>query len=75
MLYGVSPIGLGHVARAVAVGEELRRRGIALVYATGGNAAEFLRSYGFAVKDAITEPVPKVVSGEMKNASTWYFRY
>ncbi|MDV3276849.1 MAG: hypothetical protein LYZ69_00100 [Nitrososphaerales archaeon] len=75
ILYGVSPIGLGHAARAVAVGEELRRRGFDPIYASGRNAVEFIRSYGFVVEDVITEPVPKVVSGEMKSASTWYFRY
>jgi len=75
MLYGVSPIGLGHASRAVAVGEQLKDRGVDPVFATGGPAARFVSSYGFRVRDVITEPVPRVVSGEMKDASLWYLRY
>jgi UDP-N-acetylglucosamine--N-acetylmuramyl-(pentapeptide) pyrophosphoryl-undecaprenol N-acetylglucosamine transferase len=75
VLYGVSPIGLGHATRAVAVGEELASEGADPLFATGGNAAGFIRSYGFEVEDVVTEPVPHVVHGEMKNASLWYLRY
>lgn len=75
ILYGVSPIGLGHASRAVAVGGELAARGAEVRFATGGSATAFLRSYGFEVEDVITEPVPHVDSGEMKNASLWYLRY
>ncbi len=75
LLYGVSPIGLGHASRAVAVGEELGRRGMDVEFASGGNAAEFLSSYGFRVHDVITEPSPRVSGGVMKDASLWYLRY
>ena len=75
VLYGVSPIGLGHASRAVAVGNELVKRGAELLFATGGNAVDFVESYGFRAEGVITEPVPHIVSGEMKNASLWYLRY
>ncbi|MDV3243893.1 MAG: hypothetical protein LYZ66_01810, partial [Nitrososphaerales archaeon] len=75
ILYCVSPIGLGHATRAVAVGQELAKKGHELVFATGGYAAEFLEGEGFRVEDAIVEPVPKVRGGEMKNAARWYFDY
>ena len=75
VLYGVSPIGLGHASRAVAIGAELSSKGVVPLFASGGNAAEFVRSYGFEVEDVVKEPTPHVVSGEMKNASLWYLRY
>lgn len=75
LLYGVSPIGLGHATRAVAVGERLAEAGVEVVFATGGPAADCLRNSGFKVEEAVTEPVPRVEDGEMKDAVLWYFRY
>jgi len=75
VLYGVSPIGLGHASRGVAVGQELEAAGVEVVFASGGNAASHLSSYGMNVRDVIREPVPAVRGGEMKNASLWYLRY
>jgi UDP-N-acetylglucosamine--N-acetylmuramyl-(pentapeptide) pyrophosphoryl-undecaprenol N-acetylglucosamine transferase len=75
ILYGVSPIGLGHATRAVAVGEQLKGRGVEFLFATGGPAAAFISDYGFDVEEVVTEPVPRVVSGEMKDAALWYLRY
>jgi len=75
VLYGVSPIGLGHASRAVAVGQELEKAGIDAVFATGGNAAEYISSYGMKVQDVVREPLPAVRGGEMKEASLWYLKY
>lgn len=75
ILYGVSPIGLGHATRGVAVAERLRNLGAEVLFASGGQAFEFLRSYGFETQDIISEPVPNVRNGEMKGALAWYFRY
>jgi UDP-N-acetylglucosamine--N-acetylmuramyl-(pentapeptide) pyrophosphoryl-undecaprenol N-acetylglucosamine transferase len=75
LLYGISPIGLGHATRAIAVGKELAASGLDILFATGGPAAQCLRSSGFQVSDVVTEPVPNVRDGEMKNAALWYFRY
>jgi UDP-N-acetylglucosamine--N-acetylmuramyl-(pentapeptide) pyrophosphoryl-undecaprenol N-acetylglucosamine transferase len=76
ILYGVSPIGLGHASRAAAVGLKLRERwSLEPEFATGGPAVGFLRSYGFSVYDIVSEPVPAESGGEMKMASLWYLRY
>jgi UDP-N-acetylglucosamine--N-acetylmuramyl-(pentapeptide) pyrophosphoryl-undecaprenol N-acetylglucosamine transferase len=75
ILYGVSPIGLGHASRSVAIGLKLREKSIEPEFATGGPAVEFLRSYGFKVHDIVTEPVPSESGGEMKMVALWYLRY
>jgi UDP-N-acetylglucosamine--N-acetylmuramyl-(pentapeptide) pyrophosphoryl-undecaprenol N-acetylglucosamine transferase len=75
ILYGVSPIGFGHASRAAAIGLKLRERSLEPEFATGGPAAEFLRSYGFKVHDIVTEPLPSESGGEMKLAALWYLRY
>ncbi len=75
ILYGVSPIGLGHASRAAAVGLKLREIGVEPVFATGGNAVQFLRSYGFNVHDVVSEPTPSERNGVMRYPSLWYIRY
>jgi UDP-N-acetylglucosamine--N-acetylmuramyl-(pentapeptide) pyrophosphoryl-undecaprenol N-acetylglucosamine transferase len=75
VLYGVSPIGLGHASRAVAVGGELVASGVEITFATGGPAASFLRSYGFDVREVVSEPNPTVWRGRNIFSSLWYLRY
>jgi UDP-N-acetylglucosamine--N-acetylmuramyl-(pentapeptide) pyrophosphoryl-undecaprenol N-acetylglucosamine transferase len=75
ILYGVSPIGLGHASRASAIGLKLRDRGVDVEFATGGNAFPFLTSYGFRVHDVVTEPTPSERGGVMKRPGLWYLRY
>lgn len=75
LLYGVSPIGLGHATRAAAVAEGLRRSGVEVLFASGGNAAAYLKDLGFETSEVVEEPTPRVVGGEMKWASLWYLRY
>lgn len=75
ILYGVSPIGLGHASRAAAVGLKLRSKGLEPTFATGGKAAGFLASYGFKVRSIVTEPTPSERNGAMVYPSLWYLRY
>jgi UDP-N-acetylglucosamine--N-acetylmuramyl-(pentapeptide) pyrophosphoryl-undecaprenol N-acetylglucosamine transferase len=75
ILYGVSPIGLGHASRSAAIGLKLRERSLEPEFATGGPAVKFLESYGFRVHDVVREPVPAESGGEMKMAALWYLRY
>jgi UDP-N-acetylglucosamine--N-acetylmuramyl-(pentapeptide) pyrophosphoryl-undecaprenol N-acetylglucosamine transferase len=75
ILYGVSPIGLGHASRAAAVGLKLREKGLEPVFATGGPASGFLASYGFDVRDVVTEPTPSERGGRMRYPALWYLRY
>jgi len=75
VLYGVSPIGLGHATRSSAVGAELLSRGVQVVFASGGEAAEYLEGQGFATERVVEGAVPAIAGGEMKRASFWYVRY
>jgi predicted glycosyltransferase len=75
ILYGVSPIGLGHASRAAAVALRLRELGVEVEFATGGNAVPFLRSYDLKVSDIVTEPVPSETRGVMRNSALWYLKY
>jgi UDP-N-acetylglucosamine--N-acetylmuramyl-(pentapeptide) pyrophosphoryl-undecaprenol N-acetylglucosamine transferase len=75
ILYGVSPIGLGHASRAVAVGRELLSRGNEVIFATGGRASAFLSSYGFEVRDIVRGPNPTVWGGRNVLPSFWYLSY
>jgi UDP-N-acetylglucosamine--N-acetylmuramyl-(pentapeptide) pyrophosphoryl-undecaprenol N-acetylglucosamine transferase len=74
VLYGVSPIGLGHATRSLVVVRKLRQAGADVMCFSGGKAAEFLRSEGEGALDIVSDPVPEVVGGEMKRAAFWYVR-
>jgi len=74
VLYGVSPIGLGHATRALAVLERLKDAGAEVRLFTGGMAADFLHRCGCPADDVVSESMPDVVEGEMKRAALWYLR-
>ena len=74
ILFGVSPIGLGHATRALVLKGELERRGAEVRAFSGGRAAEFIAASGTAVDDVVDDSGPTVVDGEMRWASLWYLR-
>ena len=74
ILLGVSPIGLGHAARALVLAPELRRRGAVVKVFSGGKAAEFMRGQGEDAESIVDDPVPTVIGGEMRRVSLWYAR-
>lgn len=74
VFYGVSPIGLGHATRALAVVGKLVSAGADVRLFSGGVAADFLRMCGYPVDDIVSDPVPEVVNGEMKRTALWYLR-
>ena len=74
ILYGVSPIGLGHATRSLVLSQELERSGAEIRYFSGGRAAEFIRDRGFRVDDIVEDPVPHVLDGEMSRVALWYVR-
>ena len=74
VLYGVSPIGLGHATRTLAVVERLIAAGADVRLFSGGVAADFLRTCGYNPDDIVSDSVPEVVDGEMKRAALWYVR-
>jgi UDP-N-acetylglucosamine--N-acetylmuramyl-(pentapeptide) pyrophosphoryl-undecaprenol N-acetylglucosamine transferase len=74
ILYGVSPIGLGHATRSLVLSRELERCGSEVRFYSGGKAAEFIRDGGFEVDDIVEDPVPHVSDGEMSRVALWYVR-
>ncbi len=74
VLYGVSPIGLGHATRALVVAEELKRRGNDVRLFSGGKAAEFIRRCGIQVDHIVDDPVLHVRDLEMSRVALWYVR-
>jgi UDP-N-acetylglucosamine--N-acetylmuramyl-(pentapeptide) pyrophosphoryl-undecaprenol N-acetylglucosamine transferase len=74
ILFGVSPIGLGHATRALVLKEELERRGADVKLFSGGKAAKFIEALGVPVEDIVDDPVPTISRGEMRWASLWYLR-
>jgi UDP-N-acetylglucosamine--N-acetylmuramyl-(pentapeptide) pyrophosphoryl-undecaprenol N-acetylglucosamine transferase len=75
ILYGVSPIGLGHASRAVAVASKLREKGHEVEFATGEPASSFLTAYGYKVHDIVRAPVPFESDGKILFSALWYARY
>lgn len=73
ILYGVSPIGLGHATRTLVVVNELRRAGAEVRIFSGGKAAEFLAEEE-AVANVVSDPVPHTVNGKMDRVALWYIR-
>jgi hypothetical protein len=74
VFYGVSPVGLGHATRTLAVVEKLVAAGADVRLFSGGVAADFLEKCGYRVDDIVADPVPDVVDGEMKRTALWYLR-
>jgi UDP-N-acetylglucosamine--N-acetylmuramyl-(pentapeptide) pyrophosphoryl-undecaprenol N-acetylglucosamine transferase len=74
VLYGVSPIGLGHATRALVVVDALKKRGVDVAIFSGGRAAQFIRDLGYSVEDIVDDPVPSAAKGEMRRVALWYVR-
>jgi UDP-N-acetylglucosamine--N-acetylmuramyl-(pentapeptide) pyrophosphoryl-undecaprenol N-acetylglucosamine transferase len=74
ILYGISPIGLGHATRSLVLVEELRRKGVDVRIFSGGNAAEFMRDSGVQVESTVDDAVPRTDNLEMSRVALWYVR-
>jgi len=74
ILYGISPIGLGHATRSLVVLRLLAQAGADVRVFSGGEPVEFLRHQGVGVDDIVADTPPRVVDGKMTRASIWYLR-
>ena len=74
ILYGISSIGLGHATRSIEIVRILRQSRADVLLISGGRPVEFIREEGLAVHDVVSDPVPRVVKGEMKDTFLWYVR-
>ena len=74
ILYGISPIGLGHATRSMVIIGNLQRAGIDVRIFSGGKAAEFLTKQGLKVDSIVSDATPEVADGTMKRSALWYLR-
>ena len=74
VLYGVSPIGLGHASRAVVVVPLLTAGGAEVFVYSGAKASEFMWANGVESHPILSEPGLAVSDGEMKRVTLWYAR-
>jgi UDP:flavonoid glycosyltransferase YjiC (YdhE family) len=74
VFYGVSPAGLGHATRTLAVVQKYVAAGADIRLFSGGVAADFLEKCGYQVDDIVADPVLEVVDREMKRTALWYPR-
>lgn len=74
ILYGVSPIGLGHATRSLVVADSLKRNGAEVRLFSGGKAAEFISGQGLAVDALVDDAAPWTRGVEMGRVSLWYLR-
>ncbi|MBI3840810.1 MAG: hypothetical protein HY297_02470 [Thaumarchaeota archaeon] len=74
ILYGISPIGLGHASRSLALGRRLMASGADVSFFSGGNVVDFLLAEGIEAHDIVSDLAPEVRDGEMKRTTLWYLK-
>ena len=69
----VSPIGLGHVTRDIAIVCNFKK--LSTNFITGSGAAKMLRNLEFNVNDAYDPPSFVIENGELKSPTKWLWSY
>ena len=76
MFYFISPIGLAHVARDVAIIDHLKSKNDNKVsFVTGSAAFTFLTSYGLKAFNLYEPPKFEIESGKLNHSFTWLIKY
>lgn len=76
MFFFISPIGLGHVARDVAIIDHLKFKNDNKVsFVTGSAAYTFLTSYGLKAFNLYEPPKFEIESGKLNHSFTWLIKY
>ena len=76
MFFFISPIGLGHVARDVAIIDYLKFKNDNKVsFVTGSAAYTFLTSYGLKAFNLYEPPKFEIESGKLNHSFTWLIKY
>jgi UDP-N-acetylglucosamine--N-acetylmuramyl-(pentapeptide) pyrophosphoryl-undecaprenol N-acetylglucosamine transferase len=68
-----SPIGLGHAARDIAIGQFFEKTMVKFV--TGNGAAKLFSEYGFSVNDLYQPPRFDVQKGQLHETLRWLWKY
>lgn len=74
ILFGVSPIGLGHATRSLVVRNMVVRAGVDVEMFSGGKAADYILGEGVPVRYIVSDPAPYVKNNEMSRVALWYVR-
>ncbi len=77
ILYSISPIGLGHATRSVAIALKLRKLGYNITFGSSAKVCGFLGSYGFECM-VVHRRVPYFSisrDGVLKNTLLWMIKY
>ena len=69
----VSPIGLGHLTRDIAIVDLMNKK--SLNFITGSGAARFLSNLQYSVIDAYNPPDFDVQNGELDKTAKWLWKY
>ena len=76
MFFFISPIGLGHVARDVAIIDHLKFKNDNKVnFVTGSAAYTFLTSYGWKAFNLYDPPKFEIESGKLNHSFRWLIKY
>jgi len=77
ILYVISPIGLGHAARSIAIALELNKMGYDITFASSAKVCKFLNLYGFNCM-IVHNNIPDFHisrKGELKRTLIWMIKY
>ena len=76
MFFFISPIGLGHVARDVAIINNLKFKNDNKVnFVTGSAAYTFLKSYGWKAFNLYDPPKFEIECGKLNHSFRWLIKY
>jgi UDP-N-acetylglucosamine--N-acetylmuramyl-(pentapeptide) pyrophosphoryl-undecaprenol N-acetylglucosamine transferase len=76
MFFFISPIGLGHAARDVAITNNLKFKNYNKVnFVTGSAAYTFLKSYGYKTFNLYDPPKFEIESGKLNHSFRWLIKY
>lgn len=78
VLFFVSPIGLGHASRGIAIADELVRMGMSrdeIIFVTGGVAYSYLRDHDYNAIEGYRRKSIDASNGIFKNKLLWLLDY
>lgn len=71
-MFFVSPIGLGHATRSIAIARELSCK---VHFVSGGPAARMIENHGYPAEDVYLPNKFEVESGRLQNSFKWLMSY
>ena len=75
VLFFVSPIGLGHASRSIAIMDKLNIDKKNSLFVSGSSACRLIKDGGFNVLDRYNPPKFDVKDGVLENSFVWLLRY